>query len=89
MQGYELEGSACGKQARGTNLYVGGGYSFTTNHDDPSPLGDKNAPVLTAGVETAVRRNVVVYGDAKVGIDAFRDSNNAATSFQAGVGYRF
>lgn len=74
--------------APNTNLYLGGGYSFTVN-DEASPLGDKDAPVLTAGVETAVRRNVVVYGDAKVGIDAYEDSNSAAASFQVGVGYRF
>jgi Outer membrane protein beta-barrel domain len=75
--------------APNTNLYVGGGYSFTVNDNEASPLGDQDAPVLTAGVETAVRRNVVVYGDAKVGIDAYEDSDNAAASFQVGVGYRF
>lgn len=74
--------------ARNTNLYVGGGYSFTVN-DDTSPLGDKDAPVITAGIESAVQRNVAVYGDAKVGIDAFKDSNNAAASFQVGAAYRF
>lgn len=75
--------------APNTNLYVGGGYSFTVNDHDPSPLGNKNAPVVTAGIETAVRRNVVLYGDAKVGIDAYKDSNRAATSFQVGAAYRF
>lgn len=74
--------------APNTNLYLGGGYSFTLN-DDLSPLGNQNAPVITAGVETAVRRHVVVYGDAKLGIDAFRDSNNTAASFQVGAAYRF
>ena len=75
--------------APNTNIYVGGGYSFAVNGGDPSPLGNKNAPVITAGVETAVRRNVVLYGDAKVGIDAYKDSNRAATSFQVGAAYRF
>jgi hypothetical protein len=74
--------------APNTNLYLGGGYSFTVNHGDPSPLGNRNAPVITAGLETAVRPNVVLYGDAKVGINAYRDSNTA-TSFQVGAGYRF
>jgi hypothetical protein len=74
--------------APNTNLYVGGGYSFTVNHNQPSPLGDKDAPVITAGIETAVRPHVVVYGDAKVGINAYRDSRTA-TSLQVGAGYRF
>jgi hypothetical protein len=75
--------------APNTNLYVGGGYSFTVNNDRPSPLGDQSAPVITAGIETAVQRNLALYGDAKIGIDAYRDSNNTAASFQVGAAYRF
>ncbi|MBF2046216.1 MAG: outer membrane beta-barrel protein [Elainella sp. C42_A2020_010] len=74
--------------APNTNLYVGGGYSFTVN-DDASPLGNQNAPVITAGVETAIQRNLALYGDAKVGIDAFKDSNDTAVSVQVGAAYRF
>ncbi len=75
--------------APNTNLYVGGGYSFTVNNGDASPLGNQNAPVATIGVESAVRPNVVVYGDTKVGIGAFKDSDASAVSFQVGAGYRF
>ncbi|MGG6297604.1 hypothetical protein ACQ4M4_24685 [Leptolyngbya sp. AN02str] len=75
--------------APNTNLYLGGGYSFVTNEGNSTPLGDKNAPVITAGVETAVLSNVVVYGDAKVGFDAYRNSNDAAVSLQLGAAYRF
>ncbi len=75
--------------APNTNLYVGGGYSFTVNDDEPSPLGNQDAPVITAGIETAVQRNLALYGDAKIGIDAYRDSNNTAASFQVGAAYRF
>jgi hypothetical protein len=45
--------------------------------------------VLTTGVETGVSQNVVVYGDVKVGIDAYEDSSREAVSLQLGVGYRF
>jgi hypothetical protein len=75
--------------APNTNLYVGGGYSFVVDGGDPSPLGNQNAPVITAGVETAVQRNLVLYSDAKVGIDAFEDSSDAAVSLQVGAAYRF
>jgi opacity protein-like surface antigen len=74
--------------APNTNLYVGGGYSFTTNDRHASPLGDQDAPVVTAGVETAVRPNLVLYGDTKVGINAYKN-DNTAVSFQVGAGYRF
>lgn len=76
--------------APNTNLYVGGGYSFVLgDEDNVSLLGDQNAPVVTVGAETAVNRNVVLYGDAKVGIDAYRDNSDAAVSLQLGAAYRF
>ncbi len=75
--------------APSTNLYVGGGYSFVTNEGRSTPLGDKNSPVLTAGVETGVLENLVVFGDAKVGFDAFQGRNDAAVSLQVGAGLRF
>ena len=75
--------------APNTNLYVGGGYSFVLGGDDESSLlGDQDAPVLTAGIETAVHPNIVLYGDAKLGIDAQEDSGSAA-SLQVGAAYRF
>lgn len=75
--------------APNTNLYLGGGYSFVTEEGQSTPLGNQNAPVLTAGAETALARNIVIYGDAKVGIDAYQDSNDAAVSLQLGAAYRF
>jgi len=75
--------------APNTNLYVGGGYSFVTDKGATSPLGDKNAFVLTAGVETAVQRHITLYSDVKVGLDAFENSNDVAVAIQAGAAYRF
>ena len=78
--------------AKNTNAYVGGGYQFV-QHESAStgstPLGNKNAPVVTAGVETQVGQNFVLYGDAKVGINAYQNSPASAASFQAGAGLRF
>jgi hypothetical protein len=71
------------------NLYAGAGYSFVNQEGEPSPLGNKNAPVVTLGAEAGIGRSVVVYGDAKLGVDAYRNSSADALSFQAGVGYRF
>ncbi|PZV11566.1 MAG: hypothetical protein DCF22_14250 [Leptolyngbya sp.] len=75
--------------AANTNLYVGGGYSFVEKNGKPTPLGNKSAPVVTVGAETSVTRDIVVYGDAKLGIKAYENSPASALSFQAGVGYRF
>lgn len=75
--------------APNTNLYAGAGYSFVTDEGNASPLGNKDSVVLTAGVETAVQRNIALYGDVKVGLDAFQANNDAAVSLQLGGAYRF
>jgi hypothetical protein len=75
--------------APNTNLYVGAGYSFLADEGQSSPLGNQNAPVLTAGIETGITRNIALYGDAKLGIDAYRNSSDSAVSLQVGAAYRF
>ncbi|QSJ19746.1 outer membrane beta-barrel protein [Nostoc sp. UHCC 0702] len=75
--------------ANNTNVYFGGGYSFVTDEGKNTPLGNENAPVITLGAESQVSKNIIAYGDAKWGIDAYRNSDADAVSFQAGLGYRF
>ncbi len=75
--------------AKNTNVYFGGGYSFVTDEGQKTPLGNQNAPVVTLGIESEVSNNVIAYGDTKWGINAYRNSDADALSFQAGLGYRF
>ncbi|HIK55142.1 MAG TPA: outer membrane beta-barrel protein [Synechococcales cyanobacterium M55_K2018_004] len=75
--------------APNTNLYAGVGYSFVTDEGSLTQLGNRNSVVLSAGAETAVARNIVIYGDVKLGIDAFRNSSDSAVALQLGAAYRF
>lgn len=75
--------------AKNTNVYVGGGYSFVESTGKPTPLGNQNAPVITVGAESQVGDNIVVYGDTKLGINAYQNSSASAVSFQAGAGFKF
>lgn len=75
--------------AKNTNVYVGGGYSFVESQGKPTSVGNKNAPVVTIGAESQVTDNIVVYGDTKVGINAYKDSSGSSVSFQAGAGFKF
>lgn len=75
--------------AKNTNVYVGAGYSFVEENGKPTPLGNQDAVVLTAGAESAIAKDFIVYGDAKLGINAYQNSPASAVSVQAGVGYRF
>lgn len=71
------------------NVYLGAGYSFVGENGKPTPLGNKDAVVLTTGVEAEVSRNILVYSDAKLGINAYENSPASAVSFQVGAAYRF
>lgn len=71
------------------NLYAGVGYSFVEANGKPTPAGNKDAVVLTTGVEAKVAKSIVVYSDAKLGINAYQDSPASALSFQMGAGYHF
>jgi hypothetical protein len=75
--------------AKNTNVYVGGGYSFVEKQGKPTPLGNKNAPVVTVGAESQLGHNLVVYGDTKWGVNAYKNSPADAVSFQAGAGFQF
>lgn len=75
--------------ANNTNFYIGGGYSFVQKDGQPTPLGNRDAAVVMAGAESGLGDHIVVYGDAKFGIRAYKNSPASALSFQAGLGYRF
>ncbi|WP_341528467.1 outer membrane beta-barrel protein [Nostoc sp. UHCC 0302] len=75
--------------AKNTNLYAGAGYSFIGTKGDDTPIGNRNSVVLDSGVETALNKNVIAFGDAKYGLNAYENSDADAVSFQFGVGYRF
>lgn len=75
--------------ADNTNLYAGVGYSFVEAEGKPTPIGNRNAPLLTVGVEREVVDRLVLYSDTKLGISAYEDSPASALSFQVGAAYRF
>jgi hypothetical protein len=75
--------------AKNTNLYLGGGYSFITEEGKNTQLGNQGAAVVTLGAESEVSKNIIVYGDAKWAIDAYKNSDGDAVGLQAGVGFKF
>ncbi|MEB3273745.1 MAG: outer membrane beta-barrel protein [Prochlorothrix sp.] len=72
-----------------TNLYAGGGGSFVLSDDSTTPLGNRDAFALTAGVETGLTDRLAVYGDMKLGINAYEKSWADSLSLQVGAAYRF
>jgi hypothetical protein len=75
--------------APGTNIYAGVGYNFVNETNANTPLGNKNAPVISLGAESQLANNVVIFGAADLGLNAYQNSNNAAIALQGGAGFRF
>jgi hypothetical protein len=75
--------------AKRTNAYFTGGYSFVEKDGLATPIGNKDAVVLGAGIESEVANNFLVYTNAKVGLSAYQNSDTPALSINAGIGYSF
>lgn len=72
-----------------TDIYLGAGVAFTPG-DEVSPVGDKTSFVLQPGIDYAFPTTpLVLFGNAVIAFDAFREDGGTAVSLQGGVGYQF
>ena len=76
------------------NIYAGVGYVFveTIGENSDTPLGNQNGVVLTTGIEAKVMDDFILFGDAKLRLDAYSEQMEATKSpvqFQFGIGYGF
>ncbi|NRB06850.1 MAG: hypothetical protein HRU34_05835 [Richelia sp.] len=44
---------------------------------------------MTAGVESKIGRNFLIYSNATLRVDAYKDNSGSAVSINGGIGYRF
>jgi hypothetical protein len=72
-----------------TDAYLGAGLVFAGG-DSPSPVGNKIAFALQPGIDYVVpNSNTVIFGNAIIAFDAYRNGGGTALSLQGGVGLRF
>ncbi|MDJ0736900.1 MAG: hypothetical protein QNJ47_23005 [Nostocaceae cyanobacterium] len=72
-----------------TDAYLGAGLVLAGG-DTASPVGNKISFALQPGVDYVVpNSNTVIFGNAIIAFDAFRDDNDTAFSVQGGVGFKF
>lgn len=72
-----------------TDAYLGAGVSFASG-DTPSPVGDQTSFALQPGIDYVIpNSNAVVFGNAIIAFDAYRNGGGTAVSVQGGVGVRF
>ncbi|MCM0592850.1 MAG: hypothetical protein HEQ19_28620 [Gloeotrichia echinulata CP02] len=72
-----------------TDAYLGAGVVFA-NGDTPSPVGNKISFALQPGIDYMVpNSNTVIFGNAIIAFDGYRDGGGTAVSVQGGLGLRF
>jgi hypothetical protein len=74
-----------------TDAYVGAGVTFAgSDNGRPSPVGDKTSFAIQPGIDYAIPNSrAVIFGNAIIAFDAFRNGGGPAFSLQGGVGLRF
>lgn len=72
-----------------TDAYLGAGLVLTGGNS-ASPVGDKISFALQPGIDYVVpNSNTVLFGNAIIAFDAYRNGGGATVSVQGGVGLRF
>lgn len=71
------------------DAYLGAGVAFA-NSDKPSPVGNKTSFALQPGIDYIIpNSNTVIFGNAIIAFDAYRNGGGTAVSVQGGLGFRF
>jgi hypothetical protein len=72
-----------------TDAYLGAGLVLTSG-DTPSPGGNKISFALQPGIDYVIpNSNTVIFGNAIIAFDAYRNTGGTALSLQGGVGLKF
>jgi hypothetical protein len=72
-----------------TDAYLGAGLVLAGGGGS-SPVGDKISFALQPGIDYMIpNSNTVLFGNAIIAFDAYRDSGGTAISVQGGIGLRF
>ncbi|MFO0142560.1 MAG: hypothetical protein ACK513_14370, partial [Aphanizomenon sp.] len=72
-----------------TDVYLGAGLVLTSG-DTPSPVGNKISFALQPGIDYVIpNSSTVIFGNAIIAFDAYRNTGGTALSLQGGVGLRF
>lgn len=70
-----------------TDTYVGAGVSFAGGD---TPVGDKTGFAIQPGIDYSLPNSrLVVFGNAIIAFDAYREQGGTAFSLQGGLGLRF
>ncbi|NJN88043.1 MAG: porin family protein [Leptolyngbyaceae cyanobacterium SL_7_1] len=73
-----------------TDAYIGAGIALQDSEQNTSPIGNQTAFVVQPGIDHRIpRSDFVLFGNAIIAFDSYRNSNDTGVSVQGGVGLRF
>lgn len=74
-----------------TDAYIGAGVVFQDgDEDETSPIGNRTTFVVQPGIDHSLpNSNLVLFGNAIIAFDAYREGGGTAAALQGGVGLRF
>lgn len=71
-----------------TDAYIGLGAAIPLS--GTTPVGDKTGFAIQPGIDYSLpNSNMVIFGNAVISFDAYKDTHGTAASLQGGVGLRF
>jgi opacity protein-like surface antigen len=73
-----------------TTAYIGAGVAIQNSDTSTSPIGNKTSFAIQPGIDYVIpNSNLVVFGNAVIAFDAYRDSGGTAAAIQGGLGWNF
>ncbi len=73
-----------------TDIYIGAGASIPLSGQTTTPVGNQAAFALQPGIDYVLpNSNLVLFGNAVIAFNAYRNGGGTASSIQAGMGWRF
>ncbi|MEO1432432.1 MAG: hypothetical protein AAFV71_25855, partial [Cyanobacteria bacterium J06633_8] len=72
-----------------TKVYGAVGYSFVEQDGQSTPLGNKDSVTASLGVESEVKKGVIVYSNATVALDGYENTSALPVNVGGGVGIKW
>jgi hypothetical protein len=73
-----------------TDVYIGAGIAIQNSDTNTSPVGNQTSFAIQPGIDHRIPGSrLVLFGNAIIAFDAYREGGGTAASLQGGVGLRF
>ncbi|MGB6299335.1 MAG: hypothetical protein WBF90_24575 [Rivularia sp. (in: cyanobacteria)] len=72
-----------------TKVYAAGGYNFVEQDGKSTPLGNKDSLTASVGIESEVKKGIIVYSNATLAVDGYENSSAIPVNIGTGVGIKW